>query len=498
MKRTGMTTPSNPLTARTRRDFLTSSSSGLGAAAVAALLQSDGLLAAAPPQVEPPLPLNALTPRQPHFPPRAKSCIFVYAAGGPSQLDLFDPKPELVVRNGQQLPESITENARFAFIQKTATLLGSRRAFTPQGQCGTELSDLLPHLGRHVDDMALIRTLNTEAFNHHPAQLMLSTGVPRFGRPSFGSWALYGLGSESQELPGYVVLSAGRGASGGSTNWTNGFLPSSYQGVVFRSQGEPVLNLRAPAGITRDLQKASLQAITSLNRRRAEQFGDSEIQSRIASYELAFRMQKAAPDVLDLTDESQATLDAYGMERPEPTDVKSAHGGGAGVYQTFSRNCLLARRLVERGVRFVTLMHASWDQHGKLTEELTYNARMADQPLAALITDLKQRGLFDSTLIVFAGEFGRTPLAQGGDGRDHHPGAFSAWVAGGGVRGGQVIGKTDDFGWAPVDEPVHVNDFHATLLHLLGLDHLRLTRRFGGLDVRLTNVAGRVVDKMIT
>ena len=488
----------SPISAASRRDFLTSSSSGLGAAAVAALFQSDGVLAAPVPRADTPLPVNALAPRRPHFPARAKSCIFVYAAGGPSQLDLFDPKPELVARDGQQLPESITKNARFAFIQKTAKLLGSRRNFSPHGECGTELSDLLPNLGRHADDIALIRTLNTEAFNHHPAQLMLSTGVPRFGRPSFGSWALYGLGSESQELPGYVVLSAGRGASGGSTNWTNGFLPSSYQGVVFRSQGEPVLNLHAPAGITRELQQASLQAITQLNGRRADRFGDVEIRSRIASYELAFRMQTAAPDVLDLADESQATLDAYGMSRPEPQDVKSAHGGGAGVYQSFSRNCLLARRLVERGVRFVTLMHASWDQHGKLTEELTYNARMADQPLAALITDLKQRGLFDSTLIVFAGEFGRTPLAQGTDGRDHHPGAFSVWIAGGGVRGGQVIGKTDDFGWAPIDEPVHINDFHATLLHLLGLNHLHLNRRFGGLDVRLTNVAGRVVAKLVT
>ena len=479
-----------------RRDFLTSAASGLGAAAVAGLLCTDGALAggSVPFQAPPP---NALTPRPAHFGARARHCIFVYAAGGPSQLDLFDPKPELLARDGQQLPDSITENVRFAFIKKTATLLASRRTFRPRGECGMELSDLLPRLGQHADQMALVRTLHTEAFNHHPAQLMLSTGVARFGRPSFGSWVLYGLGSESQELPGYVVLSAGRGASGGSTNWTNGFLPSSYQGVVFRGQGEPVLNLTSPVGVTRHLQRASLEAITRLNQRRAERFGDSEIQSRIDSYELAFKMQRAAPDVLDISRESQATLDAYGVERPEPTDVKSAHGGGAGVYQSFSRNCLLARRLVERGVRFVTLMHASWDQHGKLNEELTYNARMADQPLAALIADLKQRGLLDSTLIVFAGEFGRTPLAQGTDGRDHHPGAFSVWMAGGGVRGGQIVGKTDAFGWAPVEQPVHLNDLHATLLHLLGLDHLRLSRRFGGLDVRLTNVAGRVVEELI-
>jgi len=477
-----------------RREFLTSAASGLGAAAVCDLLAQDAVLAAEPRSDS---GGSALSPRHPHHLPRAKQCIFVYAAGGPSQLDLFDPKPALVERDGQKLPDSLTKNVRFAFIKKDAKLLGSQRKFTAHGECGMELSDLLPHLGRHVDDMALVRTLHTEAFNHHPAQLMLSTGVPRFGRPSLGSWVLYGLGSASQNLPGYVVLSAGRGASGGASNWSNGFLPSTYQGVVFRGQGEPVLNLSAPTGVSRTLQRASLDALTRINRRRSQRFGDPEIQSRIASYELAFRMQQAAPDVLDISGESKSTLTAYGVDRPEPTDVKSAHGGGPGVYQSFARNCLLARRLIERGVRNVTLMHASWDQHGKLTQELTYNARMADQPLAALIQDLKQRGLLDSTLIVFAGEFGRTPLAQGTDGRDHHPRAFSVWMAGGGVRGGQVVGRTDDFGWAPVEEPVHINDFHATLLHLMGLNHLKLTKKFGGLDLRLTNVGGQVVEKLI-
>jgi len=479
-----------------RRDFLTSSASGLGAAATLGLLEADGLLAEES-ETESPQAAESLSPRLPHFAATAKRCVFVYAAGGPSQLDLLDPKPELIRRDGQQLPESMTGKARFAFIKKDARLLGSPRKFQPCGECGTEFSDLLPSLGSQADDIAVIRSMHTEAFNHHPAQLMLSTGVPRFGRPSFGSWALYGLGSESRNLPGYVVLSAGRGASGGATNWTNGFLPSTYQGVVFRSQGEPVLNLNLPPGIDRDLQQSSLDLIRRLNSRRLAESGDREIQSRIASYELAFRMQQAAPEVLNFAHETRATLDAYGVNRSEPKDVKSAHGGGAGVYQTFSRNCLLARRLLERGVRFITLMHASWDQHGKLTEELTYNARMADQPLAALIQDLKQRGLLDSTLIVFAGEFGRTPLAQGSDGRDHHPAAFSVWMAGGGVRGGQVVGRTDELGWAPVERPVHINDFHATLLHLLGLDHLRLTRRFGGLDVRLTNVAGQVVRELI-
>jgi len=477
-----------------RREFLTSSASGMGAAALASLLCDEGVYAQDQGEQS---SHPVLQVRPAHFAAKARRCIFVYAAGGPSQLDLFDPKPELIKRDGEQLPESYTKNVRFAFIKKDAKLLGSKRTFSRHGECGMQLSDLFPHLSRHVDDMALVRTLHTEAFNHHPAQLMLRTGGPRFGRPSFGSWVLYGLGSESQSLPGYVVLSAGRGASGGATNWTNGFLPSSYQGVVFRNQGDPVLNLKTPSGVDRSLQASSLEAIRRINQRRAEDVGDPEIQSRIASYELAFRMQQAAPDVLDLSSESQTTLAAYGVDRAEPTDVKSAHGGGKGVYQTFARNCLLARRLVERGVRFVTLMHASWDQHGKLNEELTYNARMADQPLAALLADLKQRGLLDSTLVVFAGEFGRTPLAQGGDGRDHHPNAFSCWMAGGGVRGGTVVGQTDELGWAPVEDPVHVNDFHATLLHLLGLDHLKLTKRFGGLDVRLTNVAGRVVEKLL-
>jgi len=478
-----------PQLRHSRPEILTSSASGLGAAALLGMLATDQSSALAEG--------SSLTPRSPHFRPKAKACIFVYAAGGPSQIDLFDPKPLLNKRHGQQLPGSFTKGVRFAFIKKDAKLLGSPRKFTRYGECGTELSDLLPHLGSCADKIAVVRSMHTEAFNHHPAQLMLSTGVPRFGRPSIGSWVLYGLGSASRNLPGYVVLSAGRGSSGGTSNWSSGFLPSSYQGVVFRNRGEAVLNLSTPSGIDRELQRANLEAITRLNARRFAHIRDEEIRSRIESYELAFRMQREAPDLLDLSGESQATLDAYGVERPEPTDVRSKHGGGKGVYQAFSRNCLLARRLVERGVRFVTLMHASWDQHGALNEELTYNARMADQPLAALLRDLEQRGLLDSTLVVFAGEFGRTPLAQGSDGRDHHPNAFSVWLAGGGVRGGQIVGATDEFGWNPTEDPVHMNDFHATLLHLLGLDHERLSKRFGGLDVRLTNVGGDVVEQLI-
>ncbi|MEE2639908.1 MAG: DUF1501 domain-containing protein [Planctomycetota bacterium] len=471
-----------------RRRFLTSTASGLGGAALLELLakevESDDV--------------NPLAAKPAPFRARARNVIFIYPAGGPSQLELFDPKPTLNARSGQPLPDSLTQNVRFAFIKRDAKLMGTRRKFRPHGESGTEISDLLPHLAGCADDLALVRSMHTEAFNHHPAQLMLSTGVPRFGRPSFGSWVLYGLGSEAENLPGYVVLTANRGSSGGTSNWTNGFLPSTYQGVVFRSSGEPVLNLDLPRVVNRDMQASNLRAIRELNRIQLEKTGDDEIESRIASYELAFRMQSSAPEALDLSSESQQTLDAYGVNRPEPTDVKSNIGGGKGVFQTFARNCLYARRLVERGVRFVTLMHASWDQHGELDQALSYNARMADQPMAALLQDLKQRGLLDQTLVVFAGEFGRTPLAQGKNGRDHHPNAFSVWMAGGGVRGGQVVGKTDEFGWDPVEDPVHVNDFHATLLHLLGVDHQKLSRRFGGLDLRLTNVGGKVVQKLVS
>ena len=474
-----------------RRQFLTSSLSGLGAAALASFLEADGFAGSKG------TASNPLEPKQSHLPARAKSVIFIYPAGGPSQLELFDPKPSLIKHSGEPLPESLTKDVRFAFIKNDAKLMGTKRNFFKRGECGTELSDLLPHLGECVDDIAFVRSMHTEAFNHHPAQLMLSTGVPRFGRPSFGSWVLYGLGSESQNLPGYVVLSANRGSSGGTSNWTNGFLPSTYQGVVLRSSGEPVLNLSLPDSVSRDLQAANLDAISKLNQLQFQRTADPEIESRIASYELAFRMQTAAPSALDLSQETKETLTAYGVDRPEPTDVRSNIGGGKDVFKTFARNCLYARRLIQRGVRFVTLMHASWDQHGELNSALGYNARMADQPIAALIKDLKQRGMLDETLIVFAGEFGRTPLAQGANGRDHHPQAFTAWMAGGGIKGGQVYGQTDDLGWQPQENPVHINDFHATLLRLLGIDHEQLSKRFGGLDLRLTNVGGKVIDELI-
>jgi hypothetical protein len=445
-----------------------------------------------------------LAAKPPHFPGKARNCIFIFLEGGPSQLDLYDPKPKLNELHGQPLPQELLDKVRFAFINKeTATLIGSPRKFTRHGQCGMELSDLLPQLGSCADDIALLRTLHTDQFNHHPAQLMLSCGVGRFGRPTAGAWLTYGLGSESSDLPGYVVLTAGRGTSGGASLWSSGFLPSTYAGVLFRSQGEPVLNLGNPPGITAEMQSAHLDAVRRLSQTQFERTGDSEILSRIASYELAFRMQAAAPELIDLSKETQKTLDAYGAERREPEHKGDNRGNAGAAFSTFAKNCLLARRLVERGVRFINIFHASWDHHSDLDAGLTYNCGMLDQPLAALIKDLKQRGLLDSTLIVIAGEFGRTPLGENRtgfgkvSGRDHHPYAFSVVLAGGGVKGGQVVGKTDELGWSPIEDPVHINDFHATMLQLFGLDHTRLSVPFGGLNVRLTNVGGRIVDKLV-
>jgi hypothetical protein len=478
----------------TRRDFLATSASGLGTLALASLLQKDGLLAAP----------SGNGPAQPgHFPPKAKACIFIFMEGAPSQMDLFDPKPKLNELHGEKLPDSLTKEVRFAFIQKeSALLMGSPRVFRPHGQCGMELSDLLPHIATCADDIALIRSMHTDQFNHHPGQLVLHCGVPLFGRPTLGAWLNYGLGSESENLPGYVVLTAGRGASGGASLWSNGFLSGRYQGVVFRNTGDPILNLSNPPGVSPEMQHYGLEAITDLNQLRRKKVGDPEIASRIAAYELAFRMQASAPELSDLSGESKETLRAYGVDREDPP-LKAHRGGGPGQYRIFARNCLLARRLVERGVRFVTLFHASWDHHSNLDAELAQNAGMADQPIAALLKDLKQRGLLDSTLVVWGSEFGRTPLGENRvgykevTGRDHHPFAFSLWMAGGGIKGGQVIGETDELGWHIERDPVHLNDFHATILHLFGLDHTRLTYRFQGRDFRLTDVAGKVVKNLL-
>jgi hypothetical protein len=482
----------------TRRDFFTTTANGLGMLALNSLLAQEGVAAPAIPSAA-----NPLAPRKPHFAPKAKNCIFIFMEGAPSQLDLYDPKPKLNELNGQPLPESLTKNVRFAFIKKeSAVLMGSPRKFAKHGQSGMELSDLLPHLSQCADDLLLVRSMHTDQFNHHPAQLVLTCGRGTFGLPTMGSWLNYGLGSESRDLPGYVVLTAGRGGSAGTSLWQSGFLPSVYAGVLFRNQGDPVLNLRNPDGLPASLQRRSLDVLSELNAERFNTMHDPEIASRISAYELAFRMQTAAPEFMDLSGESDETLAMYGVDRGEPA-VKATRAGGPGQYAAYAKNCLLARRLVERGVRFVNIVHASWDHHSNLDNELTFNAGMADQPIAALIKDLKQRGLLDETLIVVAGEFGRTPLGEnrGGSknvtGRDHHPSAFSILMAGGGLKGGLTYGETDEIGWNITRDPVHINDFHATLLHLFGLDHLQLTHRFQGRDFRLTDVAGKLVKDWI-
>jgi hypothetical protein len=487
----------------TRRHFLTSGGYGLGLAALGQLLTADGLLRPAHAAGAAAFP-NPQAPKPPHFAAKAKACIFIFLEGGPSQLDLFDPKPKLNELDGQPLPEALTRNVRFAFIKKeTAVLQGSNRTFTKHGRGGMDFCDLLPNLATFADDLLLIRSMHTDQFNHHPAQLALFCGRSFFGLPTAGAWLTYGLGSASQNLPGYVVLSAGRGTSGGASLWQSGFLPSVYAGVLFRNQGEPVLNLTNPAGLPAALQRQGLDALRAINDEHYRAIGDPEITSRIASYELAFRMQAAAPELIDLSKESPATLQMYGVGRPDRAIQVPHRGGGSGQYHAFATNCLLARRLVERGVRFVQLNHASWDHHSNLDAELAFNCGMADQPVAALIQDLKQRGLLDSTMIIWAGEFGRTPLGENRQGfakvtgRDHHPFAFSLWMAGGGLKGGWTYGETDELGWSIVKDPVHINDLHATMLHLFGLDHLQLTHRFQGLDARLTGLGGKVIREWL-
>lgn len=479
----------------TRRDFLTTSASGIGGLALASILGQNGFLAPHAHAGTGPMMVHV-----PHFPAKAKACICIYMEGGPSQMDLFDPKPKLLELDGQKLPDSMTKNVRFAFLQKdTARIMASHRKFAKHGQSGMEFSDLLPNLATCADDICMIRSMHTEQFNHHPGQIMMNCGSPLMGRPSMGAWVTYGLGSESDNLPGYVVLTAGRGTSAGAQNWASGFLPTSYAGVLFRSQGDPVQNLSNPPGLTAEMQHYGIDAIKDLNSLHEKAVGDPEIASRIASYELAFRMQSSAPELMDISGEPEELKQAYGLEREEPT-IKAARGGGVGSYKSFAKNCLLARRLVERGVRFVNIFHASWDHHSNLDVELPWNAGMADQPIAALIKDLKQRGLLDSTMVVWLSEFGRTPLGENRPGyakvtgRDHHPFAFTLWMAGGGVKGGTVIGETDDLGWGVVKDPVHVHDLHATILHLFGLDHERLIYRFQGRDFRRTDIAGKVVQ----
>jgi hypothetical protein len=353
---------------------------------------------------------------------------------------------------------------------------------------------LLPHLSQHADDIALVRSMHCDQFNHLPGQLLMLSGTPFRGWPTLGSWLNYGLGNESRDLPGYVVMTTlGRGLPGGAASWSSGFLPSNYSGALFRNEGSPVLNLENPSEITPEMQERTVRAVNDLNRQRLSTVGNPEIAARIENYELAFRMQSAAPELIDLSDESKSTLEAYGVNRVDKT----------GFQASYARNCLLARRLIERGTRFVTLFLSTWDQHSSLDSELATNTKISDQPVAALLQDLKERGLLDETLVIWGGEFGRTPLGENRKGfakvtgRDHHPYSFSLWMAGGGVKGGQTIGTTDEIGWGVEDEPVHVHDLHATILHLFGFDHEELTYRFQGRDFRLTDVHGNVVRKLL-
>jgi hypothetical protein len=456
----------------TRRWFLRDCGLGLGGIAFNSLLAGDGNAGAA----------DSLSLTRPHFAPKVKRVIYMFHAGAPSHLELFDHKPELSKRDGQLPPSELLKGYRAAFIKPNSALLGPKYKFARQGNSEIELSELLPYTSSVVDDICLIRSMQTEAVNHAPAQIFMNTGSQQFGRPSLGAWTLYGLGSESEDLPGYVVLSSAKGTSGGASNYGCGFLPTQYSGVPFRSTGDPVLYLSNPKGIDEQTQRS---ALSELDRHALRNTGAPEIEARIENYEMAYRLQTSAPELMNLAEEPKHVLDMYGVE-----DVEKA---------SYARNCLVARRLIERGVRFVQLFHEAWDQHGNLTAQIKQNCVDTDQASAALVKDLKQRGLLDDTLVVWGGEFGRTPMVQGGnDGRDHHNRCFTVWLAGGGLKKGHVHGETDELGFNVVLDPVHVHDLNATLLHLLGFDHEKLTYRFQGRDFRLTDVHGSVVKGILS
>ena len=471
---------------QTRRHFFSNTGLSIGSLGLASLL-ADGDLQAAD-QAD--RKTNPLAPQDPHFDGKAKRVIYLFMAGGPSQLELFDYKPKLQEMDGEVIPESYVEGKNFAFLKKDAQLLGTKRKFQKWGDSGQEMSELLPHLGELADKIAIIRSMKTEVFNHGPAKLFMNTGFQRFGRPSMGAWVTYGIGSESNDLPGFVVMHSGpRGPRGGTPLWGSGFLPTTYQGVPFLNGADPILNLATPKGISPQGQGDFVNALKDLNAARLEQIGDPEIATRIATYEMAYRMQSSAPELMDLSKETQDTLDLYGIQ---DTGKPS-----------FGRNCLLARRLVERGTRFVQLYHTDWDHHGNagtnLNEALDARCDEVDQPAAALIKDLEARGLLEDTIIVWGGEFGRTPQGEPRDmlGRDHHIEAYSMWLCGGGIKGGVTVGKTDELGYYSVEQQVHVHDLQATILHLLGLDHEKLTYRFQGRDFRLTDVGGHLVQQII-
>jgi hypothetical protein len=472
---------------RTRRQFFRDCGVGLGTVGLASLL-NDSLFAAEA------APDDPLAPRKPHFPAKARSVIFLHMAGAPSTLDLFDNKPKLIELNGKPCPDSYIRGQQFAFISGRAPkLLGSPHKFAKHGKSGQEMSAILPHLAKVADDLCIIRSMHTDQFNHAPAQLFVHTGSPRLGRPGMGAWLSYGLGTENRNLPGFVVLVSGTAApDGGASLWGSGFLPTIHQGVQLRSQGDPVLFLSNPDGMDADRRRKSLDALKALNQLQLEAVGDPEILTRMAQYEMAYRMQTSVPEIMDIAKESQQTHQLYGTKPGQ---------------KSFANNCLLARRLVESGVRFVQLYHWGWDSHGEsqgndLRYGLVQRCQETDQPVAALIKDLKQRGLLDSTLVIWGGEFGRTPMNEERNGskwlgRDHHQHTFCMFLAGGGVKAGHTLGTTDDLGYHVVEDPVHVHDLQATILHLLGLNHEKLTYRFQGRDYRLTDVHGKVVTKVL-
>jgi hypothetical protein len=476
------------LLGRTRRHFFRDCGIGVGAMALGSLVQRDGAQAATA------LPLaGPLDARPTHFAPKAKSVIFLFMAGGPSQLEMFDYKPKLQELHNKPIPDSYIAGKRFAFMdsftKERPKLLATKRKFAQHGKCGAWVSDCLPYTAQVVDDLAIVKTCVTNVFNHGPAKVFVNTGSPQFGRPSMGAWVTYGIGSESKNLPGFVVLQSGpRGPRGGAANWSSGFLPTAYQGVPFRTTGEPILNLSNPKGITSDRQRQVLDAVRELNAARLDVTGDPEIVTRISSYEMAYRMQTSAPELIDLSGETKQTMDMYGATAGKVS---------------FANNCLLARRLVERGVRFVQLYHTDWDHHGSggddLDGGLDLRCKETDQACAALVKDLKQRGLLDDTLVVWGGEFGRTPMGEVREktGRNHHIDAYTMWLAGGGIKPGLSLGQTDELGFAPAQDAVHVHDLQATILHLLGLNHLKLTYRFQGRDFRLTDVHGNLVQKLL-
>jgi len=469
------------LSALNRRAFLCRAGATLGTAALWNLLDPQQAQAAT---TMPSESHGIIT--QFHYPPRTKRVIQLYMAGGPSHLETFDYKPKLAQLHGQPMPESLTKGQPIAQLQGAQLkCFAPQHAFKKFGKSGQEISEIFPLLGQMADDMCIVRSMHTDAINHDPAHTFMNTGTLISGRPSMGSWLLYGLGADSKDLPGFVVLVStgkfGQAQPISARQWHSGFLPSKFQGIEFRSQGDPVMYAKRPAGVSPDRQRDVVEAIQELNRLENNTVNDPEIATRIAQYELAFRMQTSVPDLMDVSKESKSTLDLYGTT------------GGDG---SFSANCLLARRLAERGVRFIQLYHRDWDHHGAIKQHVMGTAKEVDRGMYALLTDLKSRGMLDDTLVIWNGEFGRTPMAQG-DGRDHHMKAFSVWMAGGGIKGGLTYGATDDFGYNAVEDVVHVNDLHATILRLIGIDHKKLTYRFQGRDFRLTDVAGNVIEKIL-